>query len=213
MDVFIGFIAALPYNFAPKDWVRCNGQALPISQNASLNALLGGAFGSTATTFNVPDLRGRTIVGATLNNQAPGMTGNYKQGQNGGSEFVTLNINQMPKHNHNAVVANTSLPVTGTISASLNVGTAIGNTGAAGNYLASATSNSGGFGSEQIYTTAGGAVLNRGAVVATSNLSAQLNNAAVTVAQNGGSQSHENRMPYLAIQYCIATNGIYPTQP
>ena len=28
----------------------------------------------------------------------------------------------------------------------------------------------------------------------------------------GGSQPHENRMPYLAVTFCIALQGIYPSQ-
>ena len=28
----------------------------------------------------------------------------------------------------------------------------------------------------------------------------------------GGSQSHENRPPYLALNYCIALTGIYPSR-
>ncbi|WP_199736830.1 phage tail protein [Fibrisoma montanum] len=29
----------------------------------------------------------------------------------------------------------------------------------------------------------------------------------------GGSQSHENMQPYLTLNYCIATEGIYPSHP
>ena len=32
------------------------------------------------------------------------------------------------------------------------------------------------------------------------------------VTQAGGSQPHENRMPTLTVQYCIATQGIFPSQ-
>jgi microcystin-dependent protein len=33
-------------------------------------------------------------------------------------------------------------------------------------------------------------------------------------AQNqGGSQPHDNRQPYLTMSYCIATEGIYPSRP
>ncbi|OGU64633.1 MAG: hypothetical protein A2X62_11335 [Stygiobacter sp. GWC2_38_9] len=38
----------------------------------------------------------------------------------------------------------------------------------------------------------------------------------VTVQQNSGaaaSVAHENRQPYLALRYCIATEGIYPQRP
>jgi len=33
-----------------------------------------------------------------------------------------------------------------------------------------------------------------------------------TVAQVGGSQPHENMSPYLALNFCIALTGIFPTQ-
>jgi len=38
-----------------------------------------------------------------------------------------------------------------------------------------------------------------------------LNNASIQ--SIGSSQSHENRQPFLAVQYCIATEGIWPTRP
>jgi len=33
-----------------------------------------------------------------------------------------------------------------------------------------------------------------------------------TLANSGGSQAHENRQPFLAINFCIALQGIYPSQ-
>jgi microcystin-dependent protein len=33
-----------------------------------------------------------------------------------------------------------------------------------------------------------------------------------TVANVGGSQAHENRSPFLTLNYCIALQGIFPSQ-
>ena len=33
-----------------------------------------------------------------------------------------------------------------------------------------------------------------------------------TVGNNGGSQAHENRQPFLTLSYCIALQGIFPSQ-
>jgi microcystin-dependent protein len=33
-----------------------------------------------------------------------------------------------------------------------------------------------------------------------------------TVTNTGGSQPHENRQPYLVLNYCIALQGIFPSQ-
>lgn len=49
----------------PRGWVECNGQALAKLQYPALYAVIGVRFGGTfaGTTFNVPDLRSRTIIG------------------------------------------------------------------------------------------------------------------------------------------------------
>ena len=70
---FVGEIKAVAYNFAPKYWSACDGQSLAITTNQALYSLLGVQFGGNAqTTFNLPDLRGRTPVcfgtSPTLNN-------------------------------------------------------------------------------------------------------------------------------------------------
>lgn len=47
---------------------------------------------------------------------------------------------------------------------------------------------------------------------ATSTSGATLNPSAVSVQNTGGSQSHYNMQPYLAINYCIALTGLYPSR-
>lgn len=97
MEPFIGQIAFVAFNFAPRGWAECNGQSLPISQYTPLFALLGTTYGGDGSTyFNLPDMRGRTLVGV---GQGPGLS-NYSQGQTGGQETVTLNTNQIPAHSH-----------------------------------------------------------------------------------------------------------------
>jgi microcystin-dependent protein len=121
-EPFLGQIAFVPYNFVPKNWAECNGQLLSISQNTALFALLGTTYGGNGTTtFALPDMRGRVLV---HNGQAPGGPTTYTMGQTGGAESVTLNITQMPSHNHtvNAVTAegNQNIP-TGSLPANTKV--------------------------------------------------------------------------------------------
>lgn len=49
----------------PIGWYFCYGQALSRTTNAALFAVIGTAFGvgDASTTFNLPDLRGRTVIG------------------------------------------------------------------------------------------------------------------------------------------------------
>lgn len=121
-DPFLGQIAFVPYTFVPKNWAECNGQLLSIAQNTALFSLLGTTYGGNGTTtFALPDMRGRVLV---HNGQAPGGPTNYTMGQIGGAESVTLNVTQMPSHNHtvNAVTAegNQNIP-TGSLPANTKV--------------------------------------------------------------------------------------------
>ena len=58
MQVFLGSMLLVPYNFVPTGWALCNGQLLHISQNTALFSLLGTTFGGDGvTTFALPDHR------------------------------------------------------------------------------------------------------------------------------------------------------------
>lgn len=97
MDAFLGEIRLMSFQFAPKGWMYCQGQLLSVTQNQALFALLGTTFGGNGqTTFALPDLRGRVIVGQ---GQLTGGS-NYMPGQVGGTENVTLVQAQIPAHTH-----------------------------------------------------------------------------------------------------------------
>ena len=96
-DPFIGEVMWVGYNFCPRGWIEANGSLLAISQNTALFSLLGTQFGGDGrTTFAVPDLRGRTSVGA---GQGPGLS-NMTIGQRGGTESAYLSQSNLPSHNH-----------------------------------------------------------------------------------------------------------------
>jgi len=101
---FLGQIQAFGFNFAPRGWATCQGQILPIAQNTAMFSLLGTQFGGNGqTTFGLPDLRGRCLVGM---GQGPGLSP-VDIGQVGGSESVTLTTAQMPQHTHTATATST----------------------------------------------------------------------------------------------------------
>jgi microcystin-dependent protein len=57
MDVFLGSIQLVAFNFAPNGFVLCNGQMMSIGQNAALYSLLGTIYGGDGvTTFALPKL-------------------------------------------------------------------------------------------------------------------------------------------------------------
>ncbi|WP_452597749.1 phage tail protein [Pontimicrobium sp. MEBiC01747] len=102
MDPFIGEIIMFGGNFAPRGWALCNGQLLAISSNSALFSILGTTYGGDGrTTFALPDLRGRSPIHAGT---GPGLSP-MKLGQRGGAEYHTLNILEMPSHNHVAAMS------------------------------------------------------------------------------------------------------------
>jgi microcystin-dependent protein len=96
-EPFLSEIRVFSFNFAPKGWATCDGQALPINQNQSLYSLLGTTYGGNGTTtFCLPDLRGRTPL-----HFGP----EFVIGESGGSESVTLVVSEMPYHSHSLMAA------------------------------------------------------------------------------------------------------------
>lgn len=93
-DAYIGQVMLASFGYAPKGWAQCDGAVLPLVQYQALYSLLGTTYGGNgSTTFQLPDLRGRTPCG---------VGGNYRLGQTGGAENVTLMNAQMPQHLHTA---------------------------------------------------------------------------------------------------------------
>jgi len=67
---FIGQIVPFAGGFVPGGFLQANGQELPIADYTALFSLIGTTYGGDGvTTFAVPDLSGRTVVGTT--SQAP----------------------------------------------------------------------------------------------------------------------------------------------
>lgn len=190
MDQLLATILLWPVNFNPTGWAFCQGQLLAISQNTALFSLLGTTFGGNGqTTFALPDFRGRVPVGT---GQGPG-TSNYTLGQTGGSENVTLTINQMPAHTH-------SVSVTVTVKASnaqatSSAPTATVNTPAAPYDTLNANAIAG------YNNQAPNTALNIGGGVATG-----------TSGVTGGSQPFPIMQTYLAMNYIIALQGVYPSR-
>ncbi len=117
-----GAVLSFAGESAPTGWLLCYGQAISRTTYAGLFTVLAEVYGAGdgSTTFNVPDLRGRTIAGQddmggasadrlTGAGGVGGIDGDIL-GASGGTEAVTLTEAQMPAHTHDY----TDPPSTGT---------------------------------------------------------------------------------------------------
>lgn len=89
----------LPYagGTIPNDWLLCDGSQLLVADEPDLFAAIGNVYGGDGiTNFNLPDLRGVTIVGT---GQGVGLT-DRTLADTGGEESVTLTEAQLPSHSH-----------------------------------------------------------------------------------------------------------------
>lgn len=169
MEPFIGEIQAYGFNFCPNGWLAADGRLLSIAQNTALFSLLGTTYGGNGTTtFALPDLRGRTLIGAGNGN---GLT-NRVLGEMAGTENETLTISQIPSHSH---------------SYSFIVKEGRG-----------------------VSTTASNSFLGQSGIFRNTGINVPM--ASQTTTLSGSSQPHNNMPPYLAITYCIASEGVYPSR-
>jgi microcystin-dependent protein len=84
----IGSVVKFAGNFVPAGYFECNGQLLDIATYDALFSLIGTTYGGDGqTTFALPDLRGRVVVGAG---------GSYTLGQQFGQEDVTIGLANLP---------------------------------------------------------------------------------------------------------------------
>lgn len=218
------------------------GQTMQISQNSALFSLIGTTFGGDGqSTFVLPDLRGKVIVG--YDPRDPSRT----VGATGGSTAVSLTVGQLPPH----AVPVTNLPVTlsgvhatttlSGLTATANLGGMViagaasgltvravsggnGQASPAGNYLGKAVSSS-----SNIYSNGiPNATLNAGSIAGdltltvSPNTNAPVTGSAITTLDGQGTASGMSGVigsgipvpmmpPYLVLPYYIAVNGLYPS--
>lgn len=173
-DAFYGEIRIFGFTFPPQNWAQCTGQMLQIQQYQVLYTVIGVQFGGNAqTTFQLPNLMGSAVCEA---GQGTGLT-NRTFGKSVGATAVTLNLNQIPNHQHD-LNATTPSAAQAT-NAPTNV-SRLGRTIKQNDYTNTDT-----------YDT---------------TMAPQM------VGSFGSGGPHENRQPYLAMNFCICTYGEYPVR-
>ncbi len=82
---------------APGGWLLCDGSEYDRQIYDALFSIIGTTYGEGdgETTFNVPDMRGRQVVGLKQSDSDFDALG-----ETGGEKRHTLTIDEMPSHNH-----------------------------------------------------------------------------------------------------------------
>lgn len=94
----------IAFNYPAKGFAYCNGQQLSVQQNQALFSLIGVTYGGNgSTTFNLPNLQGRSAVHAGTS--IAGVS--YPLGQSAGEAAHVLTVNEMASHYHSANVSTT----------------------------------------------------------------------------------------------------------
>jgi microcystin-dependent protein len=185
-DAFIGEIRAFPYTFTPAGWLTCDGSLHSIQQFQALAAVIGITYGGDAkTTFAVPNLNGRVVLG--YSNTVTGAGGPYPVAATLGQAVVTLTNSQIPTHDHSMVSQISPVRVT-----------APGSTAVPFNpqYLPP--------GNTRVYGLG---------MYANATLNPTLGTMAPTaLSVAGGNTGHENRSPLLVMRYCICFDGEWPAR-
>ena len=101
-SVSSGFILPFGGGTAPSGWLECNGQAVSRSTYSDLFAIVGTIYGAGdgSTTFNVPDLQGRVIMGEGGNTAGRTPADLESIGDTGGSQTANLVLDNLPSHSH-----------------------------------------------------------------------------------------------------------------
>jgi microcystin-dependent protein len=94
--VTIGEIKMYAGTTAPTDFLLCNGSSYNAATYAALFAVTSYRFGGSLSTFKVPDLQGKFIVGYNSTN-----TDYDVVGESGGSSDVVITAAQLAAHVHN----------------------------------------------------------------------------------------------------------------
>lgn len=188
----VAMLSMFAFDTIPRNYADCAGQIVQIRDNTALFSLVGTTYGGNGTVnFALPNLQERFALGAGY---GPGLTYRY-WGEQGGAATHTLNLNELPTHNHGATV-NVSLT-----DAVIKATSGVGNSSSpVGSVFAKGAWN------ERVYST------NAAANAKPISLTADVTATGGSLSSRGTNSAHENMPPYQAIRFAIATNGIFPSR-
>jgi len=196
-----GIVMPFAGSVAPEGYLLCDGSAVSRTDYATLFEVIGTTYGAGdgSTTFNVPDLSGRVVIG---------VSGTHALASTGGSETVTLSASELPAHSHEVPQhghGNDIEVTTPELTHSITQPVA--------RYLSPGSCNTGAGGAQNPFTSTNSAAATRssnasvadhgaGACSVSGSIDASGD---LTTTSTGGGDAHNNLQPYLILNYLIST--------
>ncbi len=201
-----GIVMPFAGSVAPDGWLLCDGSAVSRSDYSDLFEVIGTTYGDGdgASTFNLPDLSGRVVIGVS-ESHALGSTGGEASHVLTSTE-LPAHVHEVPQHGHDNDITATTPELSHNINAQpsytyLNSGTQRVTTQSGAPSVA--------------YSGTSTATASRNSDVKISNhddASCTVNGsvtecAAFQSGDTGEDAAHNNMQPYVSVSYIISTGG------
>ena len=198
-----GIVMPFAGSTAPQGYLLCDGSAVSRDTYSALFTAIGTTYGSGdgSTTFNVPDLSGRVVLGVSQS---------HALGTVGGEATHTLTEQELPAHSHTVPSHGHANDITATTpTLSHTVTQAVFKYNSPNWHQAQYRSSL----YQWVYSGAGATNASRSANVAIANhdaadctMGGSVTAAAASVTTSVGSgNAHNNMQPYAVINYIIST--------
>ena len=197
--MIVGEVHLFGGSVAPAGFLICDGSAVSRTTYSELFSVIGTTFGAGdgSTTFNIPDISGRVIIGTSLD---------YSIGDVGGEETHVLSTQELPQHSHTIPShghANTITATTPSLAHSITQPTFTYN-GPSGN---SKCTGSSGYGSKTnvAATRSTNLAISNHAATACTKTGSVTDCSAFDTLGVGSGTAHNNMQPYAVINHIIYT--------
>lgn len=199
-----GIVFPFAGSTAPQGYLLCDGSAVSRTDYADLFTAIGTTYGAGdgSTTFNVPDLSGRVVIGVS-NRHALGSTGGEATHVLTSSE-LPAHVHEVPSHGHANDITATTPELTHSITQPVFKYTRSNSNATKYWRYGSSVNNSAGNASGSRSTNA--AVADHAATDCTVTGSITASDALTTDSYGTGS-AHNNMQPYSVINYIISTGA------
>ena len=198
-----GIVMPFAGSVAPQGYLLCDGSAVSRTDYADLFTAIGTVYGAGdgSTTFNIPDLSGRVVLGVSQS---------HALGTTGGEASHTLTEQELPAHSHTVPahghgnnITVTTPKLTHTITQPVFKYNSPNYRGTGSNQVISAYS---GTGTGTASRSASAAVADHAATACTMTGGVTACDAFDTDTY-GTDGAHNNMQPYLSVNYIISTGA------